>query len=70
MASSIFYYVTYKYVLLKDARLGLLYYALAIIIALFTVGELFLKRGYMEVRMINKGWLDALVYGNWQLCAH
>lgn len=48
-SSSLFYYVTYKYVLLKDARLGVLYYVLAILTVLYTVIEIFIRKGYMEV---------------------
>ena len=47
--ASLFYYVTYKYVLLKDARLGLLYYLLALMIIIYTVIEIFFNRGYMQV---------------------
>ena len=43
------YYVTYKYVLIKDARLGLLYYVLALLTILYTVTEIFIRKGYMEV---------------------
>ena len=46
---SLFYYVTYKYVLLKDARLGVLYYVLALLTVLYTVIEIFIRKGYMEV---------------------
>ncbi len=41
MASSMFYYVTYKYVLLKDARLGALYYLLAATIIINMVVKIF-----------------------------
>ena len=46
-----FYYVTYKYVLLKDARLGVLYYLLAALILLYTVVEIFVRKGYMQVSL-------------------
>ena len=49
---SLFYYVTYKYVLLKDARLGLLYYVLAVLTVLYTIVEIFVRKGYMEVSLI------------------
>lgn len=49
MAGSFFYYVTYKYVLLKDARLGVLYYLLATLILLYTLVEIFIRKGYLEV---------------------
>lgn len=47
--AGLLYYVTYKYVLLKDSRLGLLYYILALLTVLYTVVEIFVKKGYMEV---------------------
>lgn len=46
---SLFYYVTYKLVLLKDKRLGVLYYVLAILAVLYTLVEIFIKKGYMDV---------------------
>ena len=48
---NLFYYVTYKYVLLKDARLGVLYYVLALLTVLYTVVEIFIRKGYMEVNL-------------------
>jgi hypothetical protein len=48
-AMSLFYYVTYKLVLLKDKRLGVLYYVLALLAVLFTVIEIFIKKGYLDV---------------------
>ena len=47
---SLFFYVTYKLVLLKDKRLGVLYYVLALLALLYTVVEIFIKKGYMDVR--------------------
>ena len=46
---SLFYYVTYKLVLLKDKRLGVLYYVLAVLALLYTVVEIFIRKGYMDV---------------------
>ena len=51
--SGIFFYVTYKLVVLKDSRLGLLYYVLALLALLFTVIEIFVKKGYLEVNILN-----------------
>ena len=51
-----FYYVTYKYVLLKDARLGVLYYLLAALIILYTVVEIFVHKGYMQVSLKQQLW--------------
>ena len=42
-------YVTPKYVALSDRRLGLIYYILLLLILVFTVLELFLWKGYLEV---------------------
>ena len=53
-SGSLFYYVTYKYVLLKDARLGVLYYVLALLTVLYTVVEIFVRKGYMEVNTDHK----------------
>ena len=44
-----FNYVTYKYVVLKDARLGILYYALVSAILLYTLVEIFVQKGYLHV---------------------
>ena len=53
-----FYYVTYKYVLLKDARLGVLYYLLAALIILYTVVEIFIRKGYMQVSFKQQPWWE------------
>ncbi len=53
-SGNLFYYVTYKYVLLKDARLGVLYYVLALLTVLYTVVEIFIRKGYMEVNTDHK----------------
>ena len=53
-SGSLFYYVTYKYVLLKDARLGVLYYVLALLTVLYTVVEIFIRKGYMEVSLTSQ----------------
>ena len=42
-------YVTYKYVVLKDRRLGVAYYILAISIVLFIITEVFYRKGYLQV---------------------
>ena len=44
-----FYYVTYNYVLLKDSRLGVLYYLLALLILLYSVVEIVIRKGYLQV---------------------
>ncbi len=48
---SLFFYVTYKLVLLKDKRLGVLYYVLALLALLYTVVEIFIRKGYMDVSL-------------------
>lgn len=52
---SLFFYVTYKLVLLKDKRLGVLYYVLAVLALLYTVVEIFVRKGYMDVRALAGG---------------
>lgn len=42
-------YVTYKYVVLKDRRLGIGYYVLAISIVVYIITEVFIRKGYLEV---------------------
>ena len=46
---SYFDYVTYKYVILKDVRLGVSYYLLALLIVIYTVVGIFYHKGYLEV---------------------
>lgn len=48
--SSLWSYVTYKYVILKDSRLGIAYYVLAVAIVLYTISEIVFSKGYLEVR--------------------
>ena len=48
---SLFFYVTYKLVLLKDKRLGVLYYVLAVLALLYTLVEIFIRKGYMDVSL-------------------
>lgn len=48
---SMFFYVTYKLVQLKDSRLGILYYAMTLLAFLYTLVEIFIKKGYMDVRI-------------------
>ena len=46
---SLFHYITYKLVIIKDKRLGVIYYSFASIIVLFTLVEIFVNKGYLEV---------------------
>ena len=50
---SALHYVTPKYVVLSDKRLGLIYYLLVILILVFTVFELFLWKGYLDVSLVD-----------------
>ena len=47
--ASLLHYGTYKYVVLKDRKLGVGYYLLVGCILLYTVVEIFVRKGYMEV---------------------
>ena len=51
---SALHYVTPKYVVLSDKRLGLIYYLLVILILIFTVFELFLWKGYLDVSLVDE----------------
>ncbi len=51
MSAGLLDYVTYKYVVLKDRRLGVAYYVLAVAILIFTVTEVFVRKGYLKVRL-------------------
>lgn len=44
-----FHYVTHKYVVLKDVRLGLSYYLLMLLIVSYTFVGIFYQKGYLEV---------------------
>lgn len=45
-------YVTYKYVRLRDSRLGALYYILALLILVYSLIEVFLRKGYLQVHEV------------------
>ena len=51
MAGSLLHYYTYKIVVIRDKRLGTIYYVVALLILLYTLGEVFVKKGYLEVCM-------------------
>lgn len=59
---SVLHYVTPKYVVLSDKRLGLIYYLLVILILIFTVFELFLWKGYLDVSLTS---LLGCLFGQW-----
>lgn len=49
---SFFHYVTYKYVIIKDKRLGVAYYVLAVAIILYTLVQLLINKSYLQVKGI------------------
>lgn len=50
---SFLHYITYKLVVIRDKRVGSIYYTFAALIVLYTVAEIFLKKGYLEVRIVE-----------------
>ena len=46
---SLLHYETYKYVVIKDRRLGVAYYTLLSFIILYILVQLVLNKGYLEV---------------------
>lgn len=58
-------YVTYKYVRLRDARLGALYYILALLILIYSLVEIFVRKGYMQVRQLLTATQARLSYGGY-----
>ena len=50
---SFLHYITFKLVVIRDKRIGSIYYTLAAVIVLYTLAEIFLKKGYLEVRMVE-----------------
>ena len=51
---SFFHYATYKYVTIRDSRLGIGYYITAVLIVTFTLVEIFISKGYLEVKLTQK----------------
>jgi hypothetical protein len=49
-------YVTYKYVRLRDSRLGALYYILAFLILIYSLFEIFLRKGYLQACIATWLW--------------
>ena len=47
-----FHYVTYKYVVIKDKRLGVAYYTVALLIVFYILMQLVLNKAYLEVIFI------------------
>ena len=50
---SLLHYITYKLVVIKDRRLGSIYYIITVLIVLYTLAEIFVKKGYLEVPIFN-----------------
>lgn len=46
---SLLHYITYKLVIIRDRRIGSIYYTIAVLIVFYTLAEIFLKKGYLEV---------------------
>ena len=55
---SFFHYITYKLVVIRDKRLGAIYYFVALLILLYTLGEVFVQKGYLEVKFCVAAVLD------------
>lgn len=47
---SLLHYITYKLVVIRDRRIGFIYYSIAVLIVLYTLAEIFVKKGYLKVR--------------------
>ncbi|KAJ7373491.1 hypothetical protein OS493_011087 [Desmophyllum pertusum] len=45
---SMLHYITYKLVIIRDRRVGSIYYTIAVLIVLYTLAEIFVKKGYLE----------------------
>lgn len=45
---SLLHYITYKLVVIRDRRIGFIYYTIAVAIVLYTLAEIFVKKGYLE----------------------
>lgn len=58
---SLFHYVTYKYIIIKDKRLGIAYYCLAGLILLYTVVQIFVNKAYLQFDFSPKGNIRILV---------
>lgn len=43
------YYITFKYVVIRDTRIGVAYYAMLAGVVLYACSEIFLNKGYLEV---------------------
>ena len=50
---SLLHYITYKLVIIRDRRIGVIYYVIAIAVILYSLAEIFVKKGYLEVRNSN-----------------
>jgi hypothetical protein len=54
-------YVTYKYVRLRDSRLGALYYILAFLILIYSLFEIFLRKGYLQLDTNPQGTVKLIL---------
>ncbi|XP_002155519.1 P2X receptor E isoform X1 [Hydra vulgaris] len=58
---SLFHYITYKCIIIKDKRLGFAYYSLALIILLYTFVQIIINKAYLKFDYSPKGSIRLLV---------
>eukprot|EP00117_Sycon_ciliatum_P014807 scpid69513/ scgid5034/ P2X receptor E len=58
---SALYYVTFKYVVIRDKRLGIAYYAMTLGVLLYACSEIILNKGYLEYDKFPLGSLRLLL---------
>jgi len=58
---SFFHYVTYKYIIIKDKKLGIAYYVLASLILFYTIVQIFINKAYMQFDHSPRGNIRLLV---------
>lgn len=59
---SLLHYITYKLVVIRDRRIGSIYYAIAVLIVLYTLAQIFLKKGYLEVLFSFFSFMSFIIY--------
>jgi len=58
---SLLHYITYKYVIIKDKRLGVAYYSLLSLIFLYTIVQVFINKGYLRFDLAPQGSIRIIV---------
>ena len=58
---SLLHYITYKYVVIKDKRLGVAYYSVFALIALYTLVQIFINKGYLRFDNSPQGTMRIIV---------